>query len=458
MTISVAQLTPIQRTLGRNEAETVVLDRYSFAQQYAQDSFDSVQDYLDYLKNIFNEAAPEMPDAEYQRVDPPNFPDIVGEPPDAPTDEEMTPATIDLPSEPVINDVNLPALDMTLPDAPEGELTGADFNYSEGVYSSLLDTAVKEGLLTWVQNGGTGLDADVEDAIFDRAIARMETDNERAYEEVLNFFSSRGYDLPPGAMAGRLYEVNREIVRNRTQLNAEITIEQARLAQNNTQFSYEKSIALEGQEKEHFNQIYNRALQAAIATTEGIIKVYQAKIQGYLGQVEAKKAEAGAYESYANAQNAVNQTNAAVYGIRIDAYKAQLTSELAIIENIGKVYMYQVQGYSAKAQVAAQQVDAVIKRFVAMVQQEGTISELTLKEAQMLLDEYLAKMKVTLESTQSGANIAAQIAASALAGVSVTASIGDSNSRNDSVNYSYGQNISNAASLSEVHTYDETGG
>ena len=129
---------------------------------------------------------------------------------------------------------------MTLPDAPNGELTGADFVYNEGVYSSLLDAAVKEGLLNWIENGGTGLDADVENELWERTLARTEADNERAYREAENYFASRGYDLPPGALAGRLLEINREIVRNRTQINAEISIEQARLAQNNTQIQITK--------------------------------------------------------------------------------------------------------------------------------------------------------------------------------------------------------------------------
>ena len=458
MTVSVAQLSPIQRMLGSNQAEDVVLDRYSFAEQYAENAFAEVQDYLDYLKNIFAEGEPTVPDSGFERITAPSFPDIIGEPPEAPTDEEMTPSVITPPTEPDIKDINLPALDMTLPDAPDGELTGADFVYNEGAYSSLLDAAVKEGLLDWIENGGTGLDADVENDLWERTLARTEADNERAYKEAENYYSSRGYDLPPGALTGRLLEINREIVRNRTQINAEISIEQARLAQNNTQFSYTKSIELEGQEKAHFNNIYNRALQAAIATTEGIIKVYQAKIQGFLGQVQAKEAEANAYGTYAQAQASINDANVKVYSAKVEAYKAQLLSELSIIENIGKVYMYQVQGYEAKARVSASQVDAEIKRFAEQVRQEGVLADITLKEAELALQTYLSKMKVTLEQIQGGANIAAQIAASALAGVSVTASIGDSSSRSDQVSYSYSQGISNASSLSEIHTYEETGG
>ena len=457
MTLSVAQLTPIQRTLGGNQAETVVLDRYSFAQQYAENAFREVQDYLEYLKNVFNAGFPEMPDIDYQRLDPPDIPNLLGTPPEPPTDEEMTPTPIDLPPEPTLRDVDLPALTMDLPSAPD-DPEGADFVYNEGVYYSVLDEAVRDGLLDYIQNGGTGLDADVEEEIWNRALARMETENERAYAETQDFYASRGYNLPPGAVSGRLLEINREIVRARTQINSEIAIEQARLAQNNKQFAFKQSTEYLGQDKALFNNIYNRALQAAIATTDGILKVYQAKMQGYISQIEAKRTEAEAYKSYADAQNAINVANTEVYKARISAYQAQLTTELAIIENIGKVYAFQMQGYEAQARVSAAQVDAEIKRFQAMVGQEGIIAEIGLKEAQLILERYMSQMRVTLEQIQGGSNIAAQIAASALAGVSVTASIGDSSSRSDNVSYSYGQSISNSANLSEVHTYDETGG
>lgn len=91
-------------------------------------------------------------------------------------------------------------------------------------------------LITDLGSGATGLDPTVEQAIWDRADARLTVQEAKDQTEIESYFSSRGFSLPAGAMAGRLQEQINERARNRTDLNDKILIQSSELAQKNSQF------------------------------------------------------------------------------------------------------------------------------------------------------------------------------------------------------------------------------
>ena len=54
MAITVATVPHMSRTLGGNNAEEIVNERFDFAQEYANGAFDDAQSYLSALQSIFN--------------------------------------------------------------------------------------------------------------------------------------------------------------------------------------------------------------------------------------------------------------------------------------------------------------------------------------------------------------------------------------------------------------------
>jgi len=65
-----------------------------------------------------------------------------------------------------------------------------------------------------------------EQAIYDRAVTRQELDLENRYNEATQYFSSRGWDEPPGAASAKITEINKEIDRARVDIQNTI-IEQS---------------------------------------------------------------------------------------------------------------------------------------------------------------------------------------------------------------------------------------
>jgi len=92
-------------------------------------------------------------------------------------------------------------------------------------------------LVNSITSGGTGISAAVEDQIWQRGRDRITADGMRTESQTLNEFASRGFSLPPGAMAARLQE-NRFAQLGKTQeLSRDAAIKQADMAVENLRFA-----------------------------------------------------------------------------------------------------------------------------------------------------------------------------------------------------------------------------
>jgi len=454
--VTVPALSPqTPHTLSTPDAATLATEKFADAKSYAEDSFESAEAYLEVLSALF--AGADMPDVDISY----DFQDVVLDAeiesmrPDAPTDSELTPATITPPSLGAIEGVVVPSID--LPEDDTGELV-TSFVYDEYPYTSDLADAVKTALQSYIADGGTGLGADVEAAIWARAQARQDIVNERVYNEALEYFSARGFSIPPGALGGRITEALAEQTRANAQLNYEIMIEQARLAQDMTKLTLSASIQLEGVEKQFADGVANRALEKSKAAVDVIIRAYSAKVAAFAARSEAVRTQAAVEEIKANVQIAANTQVVEVYKADMEKYKVQVATELGIIESVAKVYGFKIAGYEADAKVAVGVLEAQIKKYEGQVTQATSQTTLSLKEAELVLNSYLGALALQTEATKGGASIAAQLAASALNSVNASASLGYNVAlgRHDSVQAS--QSISKRGELGEQHSFTHVPG
>lgn len=437
-------------TPGDPAAIPLVSEKFEDAKLYAGEAFDEAERYLGVLSALFARAS--MPDVDISYdfqdlvLDP-----VIGDIPTAPTDDQLTPGVVTPPSLGELIGVTLPSIDIPVDNT--GELVVA-FNYDEAPYASELLDAVKASLLDYVQNGGTGLGADVEAAIWARAQARQEIVNERVYNEALTYFSARGFTIPPGALGGRLTEALAEQTRALAQLNYEIMIEQAKLAQDMTKHTLMVSVQLEGVEKEFASGVANRALDKAKTACDVIIRAYSAKVAAYAARCEAVRTTAQVEEIKANIQIAANANVVEIYRAEIDGYKARVAMELGIVESVAKVYVYKVAGYKAQADVAVAILEGQIKVFEGRVTQATNQTTLSLKEAELVLNSYIGALALQKEAAHGSAVVSAQLAASALNSVNASASLGYNVARSRADGITAAQAVSNAGVLSERHTFE----
>ena len=438
-------------TMGQNATTLLVEERFELAEQVAIDQIALAETYLTSLSALFANAV--MPDTDisydFQNLEIDSG--LTGNRPDAPTTDELTPATITVPTKGNLTSISVPTI--TIPTYTLAEPSVTELEYDEAIYQSDLHDALETALLAFIENGGTGLGSDVEAALWARAKDRQALTNEKVRDTIEEFMSARGYTVPPGALSGLLKEALLEETRGDSQLNYEISIEQARLARAQSEFTVTSSLALEGQSKEQFNNIANRALEYAKASAQVIIDLYLGKVQGYIAKQQALTLTVEAEKLKVDAAAAANDSVNQAYAIDIQAYEAQTRMEISIVESIATVYGYQIAGYEADAKVAAIQLNGQIEELRAKMDQANNQTNLTIKEAELTIQSYLGALQLTADSIKAGGNISAQIAASALSAVNASASLGDSVSRAASSSESDTDTTSDSESFSEVHTY-----
>ncbi len=160
------------------------------------------------------------------------------------------------------------------------------FNYDEPTFQSELYDLLLATFSEDLQEGATGLPEEVENAIWERGRTRQQLTNERTYNEALNFFAARGWNLPNGALAGRLQEALAEQTRADAQLNYEIMINQANLAQKNREQARAGAVEMLRYYYEYWNKYADRTLEAAKAKITASIEILKAEIEKFKAKVD----------------------------------------------------------------------------------------------------------------------------------------------------------------------------
>lgn len=247
--------------------------------------------------------------------------------------------TFSFPSEPSLGTPTMPTRpSLTIPRfttaAPVDDIVTPtnNFNYLEIVYQSDLLDSVKVKLAADLAVGGTGLGATAEAAIWDRAQDRQDELDEKLFDQTLEFFSSRGWNWPTGAMAARLAEAHNESRRSSEKLNNDILVQQSQLAYQNIKDTITSIIGLEQALIQHADTVANRSLEASKYVVEAAVNICNAQIAKLNAAIERYKAIATVYE-----------TETRVQGLLLDFYGKELAS--AELEN--QIGMTEVEKYKA---------------------------------------------------------------------------------------------------------------
>lgn len=296
---------------------------------------------------VLNVAAPNLSFDEKPNVE---WPDDPG---DAPVTNEIDVPdrpTYTLPTAPTIQQIVLPETpQINKPDfdgvAPDLDLIppGMTFFFNEAEYKSDLETAIIEKLKTDLEQGGTGLGADVETAMWTRARERLRDQYEQSYRQAQQVHERMGWMIPSGSAVSQLQQIQNEHNRALAALNTEISIKQAELAKEHTNVIYSNIFNL----LNHSNAIAQRGFEAAKYTQEAHLNVFNAAI------------------AYHNLKLQKFQTIAQVYEIQLRAALLELD-----------IFKGELEGGRIKAEIQGlyvdlytRQVDA-IKTYVQLYQAE----------------------------------------------------------------------------------------
>lgn len=297
---------------------------------------------------------------------------FVGSIPDAPGIDlsfEMPELTVTLPTRPDLLALNVqPFSGMNMPtfSAEDPVLTAVEPSIREYVPGDVYTSDLLEALRAKLQAniaGGTGLDQETENAIWDRGREREARAQADAIAQIEQM-EALGYSLPPGAYVDARIKVITETDYAVRGHSREVMIKSAELALDSVKHAITTANALEGQLLNYTNSVEQRVFDASRYATEAGVQIYNAKVQAFGAMVDVYKTKVQIYEALVRAEVA-----------KVDAYRAQIAAEEAkasINRSIVEQYKAEIEAALSnveifKARIGAIQARAEIERTKVMV-------------------------------------------------------------------------------------------
>ena len=337
-------------------------------------AFESIDDLLrDLDLNVLN-----MPDAPVMpTIELPSAPGMANIPlpdrPDIDTNVEIPDAPVlILPEMDELKQIEIPVFEFPeLPDfngVPPGmdNITVPDvfIEWKEPEYESEVLDDLTKYISEGIKEGGIGLPAEIEDALFNRARTRESRETSRAVQEVVNDWATRNFTMPPGMLVKQVASIREQGQARASELNRDILIEATKMEIEQIRFLVQQGMSLEQLTTNIFNNFANRMFEVARFNAESQISVFNAQIAFFNSQNEAFKtlsdvyrikldgalAKLTAYKTAVDAQAAIGQINEQY----VQVFRAKMDAVLSNVE----IYKALVQGASVRAEVIKNQFDS----------------------------------------------------------------------------------------------------
>lgn len=218
--------------------------------------------------------------------------------------------------------------------------------------------AIESQLAKYLQ-GGTGLAANVEKAIFDRARERNDSEAKRLTDAAYTEAAGRGFTFPTGALSSIVQRARQDAVNNNNKTTNEILVMQAEMEQKNLQFAVTTSAGLRTavinatlSYMQNVTAINGQAIEYSKTVLSSIIEMYNTSVKMYSIKLEAYRAEAAVYETRLKSAMA----GVELYRVEVAALQAMTQVDHAKVE----VYQARIAARGAEINVYKTQVEAVV--------------------------------------------------------------------------------------------------
>lgn len=366
--------------------------------------------------------APEIGDYTVTPVEPlgldipsmPEFPGAPGEPPEMEDRPEfgdspqiLTPEDLQIPDPPKFDDIKLPdqlTLDYIDPpedffdintglEAPtlnkqlqfEGVRPGMEnkepppafIDFEEGDYESELLDRTRDEILEMLENG-TGMPVLVEQLLVDRAREREDVEAQRATEEAVERWVSRGFNMPSGVVNKEVAKVRQDSRDKVSTMSREVFLQRRKEEIENFRFAIAQGIALENILIQKHLNVMARAFDLARAVVDLEYREFEARIAIFNVELQAFRVDADVYRTLLEAEaqkialfraeleaealkGQLNRDKVAFYVAQVEALNSQVAlyrAEIEAARTIVQTYQTEAQLYATQIQGAAQRVEA----------------------------------------------------------------------------------------------------
>lgn len=240
-------------------------------------------------------------------------------------------------------DASRPVNDLVVPETSQVALLATPKYQSE--LQSEIQVVLRRKL-----KGGTGLPPAIEQMIFARARDREDTNADRAIQEAVEEWATRGFSLPSGVLDKKL-QAARQL--NQAQNNAfsrELEIESYKREIENLQFAVTQGIALENINIQLFMSLVQWSLAQAQAIDQFVQGVFASRVELFNAEVGMFRVEAEVYRELVRAELS-----------KVEMFRTQIEAERVKGElNQQKVAIYrtQLEALSTMVQIYSTQMEA----------------------------------------------------------------------------------------------------
>jgi hypothetical protein len=340
--------------------------------------------------------------------------------PDIPSVSLGTLLSISLPNIPT---VSFPTLNI---DAPVYSITQPT-EWAFGVNSNILISddpliqAAINRLTDNIENGGTGLTAAVEDAIWARGLEREGQQLEDSTSKIMSTWAKTGFSLPDGMLANSLSDIQKEYMNKKIDRSREIEIKQADLEQANIFKSLELTVNLaeklinmlisyeelvfKGQEATA--RFANEYIDLQIKTYMSLVEAYRATAQVHEMQIRGEIAKVELYKAQLDGQRLIGEINeqtVKVYSeqlqattILIERYKTEVQAMVSELE----VEKAKIESNKIQMDAWAKKADVEIARYNGQIELYKATSQFNVATAEVLSRGAEANMRTTIAAVEA---------------------------------------------------------
>lgn len=238
----------------------------------------------------------------------------------------------------------------------EGYLDGVINRFNPNYRAAM--TAIEAQLAKYLA-GGTALNPDIENAIYERSRGKGNAEYMRTRQVAMDDAARRGYTLPDGVLNATVNAARQSAADNNAMSARDIAVAQAEMEQKNLQFAVSTSAdlrrsVLSASLAYHSNliQINGQAIDYASKILGAIVQIYDSAVKAYMARADVYRAEATVYEV---------RLKSALAGI--DLYRAQIDALVALTrvdQSKIDVYKARIDVLQSLAAVYRSQIDAVV--------------------------------------------------------------------------------------------------
>lgn len=340
--------------------------------------------------------------------------------------------------------------------APDEISTSIDWS-KMSLNPAILDVLLPR-ILADLQAGATGLDPIIEADIFARAVARQNIEEDKAQVEIEDYFASRGFDLPPIAMAARLQEHQNAKNLRTTDLNGQIAKEQADLAQKNSQFIIGISKELEAIFRDYTNKTNELELDFGKAKANNAIAIYAESVKGFLAGEQAKsefmKVQVEQLKGVIEYNKGVYELFNSEVGVYVAAVDAKTKKNMAITS----IYESEVKGYAALVDAEVSAAKLKVDEYTIKISDADLKLRSLIAEAENTLGAYTATSNINNKVAESMAQLTMQLVASLTGSVNASVGYDYGESRRLDESFTHTENRSehfeHSESITEQHSFE----